>query len=125
MHVAVPKNPNCPVEDRVFAALGEVREVVQVLVDWPAGGVGWCDVVSAGPKGRFLPAHAARVEDRTAGVAWLVYGAQWGLRLRPSGLAEPWDVDNRRQWGRAFLLLDGNGREIHFRKTSEGETNVP
>ena len=59
-----------------------------------------CDVAgwSSAADGTPCPARAVSVEDSGAGVATLVYGGDWGLRLLPR--------DGREPFGEPYLLLD-------------------
>jgi hypothetical protein len=47
------------------------------------------------------------------GLAYLIYGGNWGIRLKPIGLEENWDLGSPNQWGEPFLLL-GDPRAIVF-----------
>ena len=55
---------------------------------------GW----SSAGDGSSCPARAVPVEDSGAGVATLLYGGDWGLRLTPR--------DGRAPFGEPYLLLD-------------------
>lgn len=108
MFVEVDGNPNC--ERSVFARFKEVgpaRRVVQVrCFDRDSRGewcwvTGWCD----DPTEPTCPAYAQVVEDSGAGLAHLVSGGNWGLRLKPVALDERWDLDSRSQWGEPYLSL--------------------
>ena len=65
-------------------------------------------------SGNFIPAAAIQVEDSGAGVAWLIHGGIWGLRLQPLESNEPWSVSDSKQWGVPFLVLDSSGTDIRF-----------
>ena len=101
VNLFIDPNPNCP-EGCVqrFQAASEPRSVR--LVRYARGGeeavehevVGWA---SAG-GGTACPALAVAVEDSGAGVATLLYGGDWGLRLTPR--------DGRPAFGEPYLLLD-------------------
>ena len=56
--------------------------------------VGWTSRDGGAP----CPAYAVPVEDSGAGVATLIYGGDWGLRLTPK--------DGRPPFGEPYLLLD-------------------
>jgi len=105
VNVIVEPNPSCP-DGCVqrFLAVGETRTVKRVLYSpggySPGGGDAIeCDVEGlTGPRGDSCPARAVSVEDSGAGTALLLYGGDWGLRLRPrdggAAVSEP------------YLLLD-------------------
>jgi hypothetical protein len=45
------------------------------------------------------------VEDSGVGVAYLVFGGAWGIRLCPVDRARPWSLDDPDQWGEPYLVL--------------------
>ena len=45
------------------------------------------------------------MEDSGAGIAVLVYGGLWGVRLKPVSLVEEWNLDSPQQWGEPYLSL--------------------
>jgi hypothetical protein len=55
--------------------------------------------------GRPSDAYAVKVEDSSAGVAYLVYGSEWGIRLAPADAAVDWDTKDSDQWGETHLVL--------------------
>ena len=106
VEVEVSESANCPMSlTRVFDAMEAPVQVTGVEASDPHGRDMMCDVTgwsSSGP----CPAYAALVEDSGEGVALLVYGGDEGIRLRPSGHTEQWELTNPLQWGEACLLLD-------------------
>lgn len=116
MYLEVEPNDNC--RDGVsmrFKELGPARRVRQVrLLDRPDGPTvcavtGWCD----DPNTPVCPAYACKVEESGIGQAYLVYGGNWGIRLKPADLDEDWNPASARQWGEAYLLL-GSARDLVF-----------
>lgn len=116
MYLMVEDNPNCRGEERMFAESGEPREVTAIKLDRPDGTTGWCDVVAVNGIENFGPAFARHVEDSAAGVALLVRGGDWGLRLRPEGANALWAMDDPKQWGVPFLVVDDSLEVVQFRK---------
>ncbi len=101
VNLFIDPNPNCPEGcDQVFQAISAERTVRRVR-DSREGDAGVeCDVVgwtSAG-GGTACPARAVQVDDSGAGVATLLYGGDWGLRLTPR--------DGRPPFGEPYLLVD-------------------
>ena len=45
-----------------------------------------------------------RIEDSSEGAAFLVYGGDWGVRLRPAEPDAPWSLDDTDQWGETHLV---------------------
>ena len=108
----VESNDNCDgLSMQVFEVKEEPAPVLQVRFYPPreAGGgpETLCDVTGwqSDDGGSPCPAYFAPVSDSGEGVAYLVFGGDWGLRLRPAGANEPWDIGSRRQWGEAYILL--------------------
>jgi len=120
MYFEVEENPNYngSVSMR-FKTLGPERKIHQVRIsDRDANGqlcsiTGWCD----DPDHPGCPAYAQPVEESGQGIAYLIYGGNWGIRLKPVSLNEEWDLSSPNQWGEAFLLI-GDPRAIVFTDVS-------
>lgn len=111
MIVEVESNENC--ESGFFARFkeaGPAREVLQVRLYErnPAGE--WCWITGWSDNGELpiCPAYAQLVEDSGAGLAHLVYGGLYGVRLKPACLDEPWSLTSRNQWGEPYLSLSSD-----------------
>lgn len=115
MYLMVEDNPNSSGDERVFATSGPEREVTDVLLDRPDGTTGWCELVGVSDANSFGPALARQVEDSAAGVAWLITGGDWGLRVRPSGTNAIWAIDDPAQWGVPFLVMDDSAGVVRFK----------
>ena|SRR5688572_774685 len=114
MYLLVEDNPNCPSEERVFSEQSSIRGVARLHLE-VNGRVGqWYDVTGVEEGGQFVPAKAVQVEDSGAGIAWLIFGGAWGLRLRLCGSSQPWALENPEQFGTPFKVLDSSGTEIDF-----------
>jgi len=98
-----------------FKELGPAKSLLQVKVyDRSARGE-WCDVVGW-TDNEVTPccsAQAQPVEDSGAGFAYLVFGGECGIRLKPIGTDEEWSLDSRNQWGESHLLLSEE-RDLRF-----------
>lgn len=108
MFVEVEGNPNC--EQSVFARFkeaGPARRVIKVRSFDRSSHGEWCWVTgwTDDPAQPRCPAQAQVVEDSGAGLAHLVFGGIWGLRLKPVALAEDWSLDSPHQWGEPYLSL--------------------
>jgi hypothetical protein len=108
MQIEVEKNPNCGESSQfVFHELEAPRALraIRVLL---CGRDAECDILGVKRGGELVPACAVKVSDSGAGFAYLIYGGEWGIRLRPSAYAEePWDFSNRHQWGEPFKIYGG------------------
>jgi hypothetical protein len=107
-HVEVEPNPNSPMSaNLVFKNLAEPFPVtmVRIFEGEPEGRLcgitGWSSAAGGSP----VEAHAVQVEDSGSGAAFLVYGGDWGVRMRPAEATDGWDGDNADQWGETHLVL--------------------
>ncbi|WP_447980377.1 hypothetical protein [Candidatus Nitrospira bockiana] len=108
MVVEVEPNPNC--EQAVFARFKEAgcqRPVFQVKSYDRVPEGEWCWVTgwTDDPEQPMSGASLQPVEDSGAGIAYLVFGGIWGIRLKPVTLEEDWDLASPNQWGEPYLLL--------------------
>ncbi len=104
--VEISKNPNCAAVDaRVFHELEPPRRVRQVRLERHPRQPRWYDVSGWTVTGRPRPAIIQKVDDSGEGVAFLVYGGDAGLRLKPAGQDAPWRLDDPEQWGEPYLLV--------------------
>jgi hypothetical protein len=107
-HVEVDANPTTPMSaNQVFKNLTERFHVAAVrLFEEDPGGrlfdiTGWSSEDGGAPTDAF----AVKVEDSSAGAAWLVYGGDWGIRLRPTESMEDWSLSDPDQYGETHLVL--------------------
>jgi hypothetical protein len=105
-YVQVDPNANCPMSaSQVFKNIDAPFRVsaVRIYEGEPEGRLcavtGWSE--DEGP----VQAFAVRVEDSSAGWAYVVYGGDWGLRLRPADSEAGWDLSDAEQWGETHLVL--------------------
>ena len=109
--VDVVAEGNSPMDlNRVFSLLGEPQPIRKLIAANPQGEDIWCDVVGWNEDGPST-AYAVQAEDSGDGVILLIYGGEWGIRLRPEGArpensGEEWDLDSAVQWGEPCLMLD-------------------
>lgn len=107
-HIDVEANPNTLLSaNQVYYNAGEAYRVaaVRLFEGNPEGRLydvaGW----SSADGGTPVEAYAVKVEDSSEGEAWLVYGGDWGLRLRPTESLEDWSRDDTGQFGETHLVL--------------------
>lgn len=108
MYIEVEENPNCAGRDPMrYRELGAPEIITQIRIFDRRDEGEWCRVtgVRNNPADPWEPARVQRVEDSGVGVAYLVYGGLWGIRLCPVDRAQPWDFADRDQWGEPYLLL--------------------
>ena len=116
MDVYIETNLNCAGSEQfVFHPLGPARVIRGIRVNRSGQDVD-CDVTGVETGGQFVPAYARKIADSGAGYAYLIYGAQWGIRLRPAAFgSEVWDLANKRQWGEPFKIY-GEESDILYGK---------
>lgn len=107
-YVQVEANENTPMSaSQVYKNITEPFRVAMVrLYEGEPGGAlyeiaGW----SSRDGGTPTDAFAVQVEDSSAGAAYVVYGGDLGVRLRPAGSGAPWDVNDAGQVGETHLVL--------------------
>ena len=116
MIVEVESSENC--EAGVFARFkeaGAAKPVIQVrLYERNAAGewywvTGWTD----NPATPTCAAYAQLIEDSGSGLAHLIYGGIYGLRLKPVAVEEPWSLESTHQWGETHLSLSSE-RDLRY-----------
>lgn len=103
--IRVEPNDNCPMAAQlVYKNLTAPRRIrsVRIYEGEPEGRM--YDVTGWSPRGP-VDAYAVSVEDSGSGAAFLVYGGEWGLRLRPQSAAGTWDLGDASQFGETHLVL--------------------
>lgn len=111
LEIDVIAGKNSPMDlNRVFDLLSKPRAISRLYTADPAGQDQWCEVTGWEASGP-CPAFAALSEDSGEGVVLLVYGGDDGIRLKPLGSGEGWDLASGDQWGEACLLL---GKDAPF-----------
>jgi hypothetical protein len=105
LELQIEENPNCSFLDTmVFQVLEEPQPVVSIRVDWQ-GQSTWCEITGVAEKGKWVPAKVQKVADSGEGEAYLIYGAEWGVRLNPQNyIKEPWSLTNPHQWGETHKI---------------------
>ena len=108
-HIEVEASDNCPMSaNMAFKNLSEPFVVTRVRLfeGEPEGRIyavtGW----SSAGGGTPVPAAAVQVEDSGSGGAYLLYGGDLGIRLRPLDSPETgWTLTADDQWGETHLVL--------------------
>ena len=118
MHIEISPNPNCSESvEFVFKELGK-PELIRAILVGEEGKEAECDVTGVGAGGRWMQALAVKVADSSDGIAYMIYGDAWGIRLRPAKFhTEPWDLANKNQWGEPFKIY-GKKEDILYGNSS-------
>ena len=69
---------------------------------------GW----SSQDGGTPCPAMYVPVSDSGQAVVHLVYGGDWGIRVKPEDSDHDWDLNSPDQWGEPYLMLIDGGDVI-------------
>ena len=107
-HIQVENNDNSLMSaDQVYKNLSEPFPVVGVRIYEGEPGGTACAVTgwSSENDGSPVEAYAVQVEDSSEGSAYVLYGGDWGVRLRPAESGDPWSLDNPKQSGETHLVL--------------------
>lgn len=127
MFLEVEHNPNFDGSYFLrFKEVGPARRVTHVKIYDRVSQGEWCEVTAwcDDSKTPLRPAYAQPVEDSGAGKSFLVFGGNWGIRLKPETTPGMWDLYNPQQWGEGYLLV-ADPRDLRFGQTfslrSEGE----
>ena len=88
--------------------------ISQVVLDEPGRDIGVYDVTgwSSEGDGTPCPAMYAPVSDSGQAVVHLVFGGDWGIRLRQAGSGEDWDLASETQFGEPYLMLTDEGAVV-------------
>ena len=108
IYLEIEENDNCEyMPMQVYEAQADsvpVRRVRLFEPDRPHGVyevTGWSSEDSGTPSlAMYVP-----VSDSGQATVHLVSGGDWGVRLRPEGRDEEWDLDSPSQWGEPYLML--------------------
>jgi len=128
MYIEIEANPNCAAREAMrYRELGPAQPIVRVRIFDRREEGEWCLITAVqgdGPE-PWGQALVRRVEDSGVGVAYLVFGGAWGIRLCPIDRAHPssvtdersipssvtdeccppWSFDDPDQWGEPYLVL--------------------
>ena len=110
--VETEENSNCEwMPLQVYEAHETPRPVCYIRLEDPNHPFGIYEVSgwSSNEGGSPCPALYAPVSDSGQAVVHLVYGGDWGIRLRPENTPGEWSIDNHAQHGEPYLMLiDGS-----------------
>ena len=105
--IEIEENPNCGyLPLRTYSSIGEEQSARSVLLAYTEGGE-LTEVTGWGPDNGGSPCdvHWVRAGDSGEGESVLVYGGDWGVRLRPSPSQTEWRTTAPDQSGEPYLLL--------------------
>ena len=107
-HVEVEANDNTPMmAQQVYKNTGVPFPVshVRIYEGEPDGQLcaitGWASKDGGSPT----TSYAVQIDDSSEGSAFLVYGGDYGVRLKAADSDEGWDIASSDQWGETHLVL--------------------
>ena len=98
----------------VYEAHKEAVPVSKVMLEDPDRPHGLYQVTgwSSDGDGTPCPAMYTPVSDSGQAVVHLVYGGDWGIRLKPADSDEAWDINAPDQFGEPYIMLMDEGAII-------------
>ena len=107
-HIEVEPNDNTPMmAQQVYKNIGVPFPVSHVRIYEGEPGGQLCSITgwSSADGGTQAEVYAVAIEDSSEGRAVLVYGGDWGVRLKAEDSDAPWSIDDSDQWGETHLVL--------------------
>ena len=104
----VEDNDNCPALPLMtYQALDQPTRATQVRIAGPHGPeeLHWVTGWQSDDDGSPCPAHYVPVSDSGTGRAYLLYGGDWGIRMKPVSKDQEWSIESSAQFGEPWLLL--------------------
>ena len=108
IYLEVEENANCgDMPMQVYEARADPIPIGRVRLFEPDRPEGVYEVTGWSSDGGGTPCAAMYVPVSDSGQAavHLISGGEWGVRLRPEGSDEDWDIDSPNQWGEPYLML--------------------
>ena len=108
IYLEVEENENCDYMPLlVYEAHRDPVLISRLNLDEPDRPSGVYEVTgwSSDGGGTPCPAMYVPVSDSGQAMVHLVFGGDWGIRLKPLDSAEDWDINSPNQFGEPYLML--------------------
>ena len=108
IYLEVEENDNCPyMPMMLYEARRKPVPIGRVNLDDMDRPRGVYEVTGWSSEGDGSPCDAmyVPVSDSGLAVVHLVYGGDWGIRLKLEGSEASWDIGSPDQWGEPYLML--------------------
>ncbi len=113
MQIEVEDSANCGGTGQfVYRELGPIRPVRAIRAE-ERGREITLEVTGVAKGGGWVQARGVKIADSGAGFAFLIFGGEWGIRLKPEGYAAGWDFTDPKQWGEPFKIY-GEEKDIIY-----------
>lgn len=112
IYLEVDDNDNCEYMPlMLYEAHADAAPVSRVVLDEPGRPPGVYQVTGWSSEGDGTPCSAmyAPVSDSGQAVVHLVFGGDWGIRMKPDESTADWSLDDPEQFGEPYIMLmDGS-----------------
>ena len=108
IYIEVEENDNCEYMPMLlYETQRDAVPIARVMLSEPDRPQGVCQVTGWSSEGDGSPCDAmyVPVSDSGLAVVHLVYGGDWGVRLKPVDSDEGWNITSPDQWGEPYLVL--------------------
>ncbi len=112
IYIEVEENPNCEYMPlMLYEAHADATPVSYIILDEPGKPAGMYQVTgwSSADDGAPCAAMYAPVSDSGQAVVHLVFGGDWGIRMKPAESNANWDITDPEQFGEPYLMLMDEG----------------
>ena len=108
IYLEVDDNANCEYMPlMLYEAHAGAVPVTRIVLDEPGRPPGVYQVTgwSSEGDGSPCPAMYAPVSDSGQAVVHLVFGGDWGIRMKPDDSTAAWSLDDPEQFGEPYIML--------------------
>ncbi|MDE2688705.1 MAG: hypothetical protein OXI16_14585 [Chloroflexota bacterium] len=108
IYIEVDENDNCEYMPlMLYEAHADAVPVTRVVLDEPGRAPGEYQVTgwSSDNGGTPCAAMYCPVSDSGQAVVHLVFGGDWGIRMKPANSAVDWSIDDPEQFGEPYIML--------------------
>ena len=108
IYIEVEDNANCEYMPlMLYEAHADAVPIMRIVLDEPGRPPGVYQVTgwSSEGDGSPCPAMYAPVSDSGQAVVHLVFGGDWGIRMKPAESTAGWNIDAPEQFGEPYVML--------------------
>ncbi len=108
IYIEVDENDNCEYMPlMLYEAHADAVPVSRVVLDEPGRAPGEYQVTgwSSDNGGTPCAAMYCPVSDSGQAVVHLVFGGDWGIRMKPANSTVEWSIDDPEQFGEPYIML--------------------
>ena len=108
IYIEVDENDNCEYMPlMLYEAHADAVPVARVVLDEPGRAPGEYQVTgwSSDNGGAPCAAMYCPVSDSGQAVVHLIFGGDWGIRMKPANSTAEWSIDDPEQFGEPYVML--------------------